>query len=249
MDENFKKNPEELCAGLDLDFSDPGLLLKAVTHRSFLHEHPDENAQDYERLEFLGDAVLDLAMSHLLMDRYHDLDAGDLSKIRASAVNRVSLARLARKLDLGSYIRLSHGEQQTNGRDKDSILADVFESVIGAIYMEHGFDRALEFVKIQFADLFNGDHAKILVFDYKTRLQELTQAMFGHPPTYNIVSETGPDHAKEFHVEMIIDGKVYGQGAGRTKKDAEQSAAQDAFIQLQGEDPATENPVIHSHES
>ncbi len=244
MDDDFVKNLQELSINLDISFSDMGHLLQAITHRSFLHEHPDEAAGDYERLEFLGDAVLDLAMSHLLMDRFPKLDAGELSKIRASAVNRVSLARLARKLDLGSYIRLSHGEEQTNGREKDSILADVFESVIGAIYREYGYERALEFVKIQFADLFNGDHAKILVYDYKTRLQELTQAMFGHPPVYKVVSSTGPDHAKEFTVEMTIDEKAYGQGTGRTKKDAEQSAARDAFMQLQGDDPAVENPVI-----
>jgi len=244
LEDDLTKALQEICSCLDLSFADSGHMAQALTHRSFLHEHPGDGAGDYERLEFLGDAVLDLAMSHLLMDRFPEIDVGELSKIRASAVNRVSLARLARKLNLGDYIRFSYGEQQTMGREKESILADVFESIIGAIYFDFGFDRAMEFVKIQFADLFSGDYEKILVYDYKTRLQELTQTMFSLTPVYKVISSKGPDHAKEFSVEMSVADKVYGHGEGRTKKDAEQSAARAAFLELRGNDPATINPVI-----
>jgi len=234
---------DDLSRVLGVVFKDLGLLRQALTHRSFAHEAGAESLGDYERLEFLGDAVLELAISHLLMERFANLSAGDLTKIRAAAVNKKSLAQLANDLRLGDFILLSRGETQTLGREKKSILADVFESAIGAIYLDQGFATALEFVGRQFDAIFAGHAESILIFDYKTRLQELTQARFGKAPTYHVVAATGPDHNKQFQMELSISGQVYGNGTGPTKKDAEQAAAREAFIQLTGGDPAVHEVV------
>ncbi|MCC6159401.1 MAG: ribonuclease III [Deltaproteobacteria bacterium] len=243
MDGERKTQIDEVCRLLGVQFQNKRLLDHALTHRSFVHETGGENVSDYERLEFLGDAVLELALSHLLMERFTRLNAGDLSKIRAAAVNKKSLALLARDLGLGRYIRLSRGETLTAGREKNSILSDVFESVIGAMYLDLGFEAALQFVKEQFRDLFKGRTDRILTFDYKTRLQELTQAEYRTAPTYKLVSATGPDHDKQFEVELSIAGRSVASGQGRTKKDAEQTAAQQAFITLSGADPALESSL------
>lgn len=243
MDAERQIELSEVCRLLGASFNDKLLLDTALTHRSYVHEASDHEGGDYERLEFLGDAVLELALSHLLVERFPSLGAGDLSKIRAAAVNKKSLSLLARELGLGHYVRLSRGEKLTAGREKSSILSDVFESVIGAMYLDQGFDAALSFVREQFKDIFKGRTDRILTFDYKTRLQELTQAEFRATPNYRLVSATGPDHDKIFVVEISVNSRILGSGSGRTKKDAEQSAAQSAFLELSGSDPALQSTL------
>jgi ribonuclease III len=221
-----------LCEALGVAFKNLDLLDEALTHRSYAHESGAKPGRDYERLEFLGDAVLELSISHLMMEKFPHLKAGDLTKMRASAVNKSSLARLSQDLGLGRYIRLSRGETQTFGHEKKSILADVFESVIGAIYLDQGMKKSIAFVKKQFKEMLSGHIEPLLTFDYKTRLQELTQAQFGKTPTYRVVAATGPDHNKQFQVELSIAGQVRGRGIGKTKKDAEQEAAREAYLSL-----------------
>ena len=217
---------DAIAAALGHRFERPAYLEVAVTHRSFSPEVPNN-----ETLEFLGDAVLALAMADLLMRRFPTAREGDLSKLRAGLVNAETLAHKARALDLGRWLRLGKGEEKSGGRDKESILAAVYEAVLGAVYLDAGYEPARLLVEAHFAaDLTTGETAGRR--DYKTRLQELTQRLFRAMPVYQLVEETGPDHAKRFVSELSIAGQLYGRGVGHSKKTAEQAAAMQALDAL-----------------
>ena len=226
-----------LMVKIALRFINPKLLLMALTHKSFRNERPELSEGDNERMEFLGDAVLELVVTKMILDRFPDWDEGKLSKVRAQAVNKRTLSKLARKIDLGSYIRLSRGEMLAKGNEKHSILANTFEALIGAIYLDAGFDRAFKFVEEQMAPLLDDMSLfPMLYMDFKTKLQELTQARFKSVPKYVLIKEVGPDHKKRFHVDCMIPGMKIGTGEGKSKKDAEQNAAQQALDFLENID-------------
>lgn len=224
---------DELMVAIGHVFNNRELLQLALTHASYANESGEKG--DYERLEFLGDAVLELIVSHMLVIRFPEEGEGQLSRLRASAVNRRTLAAIARRLGLGDHLRLSHGEQKTGGRNKDTLLADVFEAVIGAIYLDGGFGAASAFVERYFDLLFAGVNAELLFSDYKTRLQEVSQASLGRTPTYRTVAASGPDHEKVFEIEVLVGERVLGNGSGTSKKQAEQAAAKMAYEALQSE--------------
>jgi ribonuclease-3 len=217
---------EAVESGLGYRFQRPEHLQVAVTHRSFSPDVPNN-----ETLEFLGDAVLALAMADLLMRRFPAAREGDLSKLRAGLVNAETLARKARTLDLGRWLRLGKGEEKSGGRHKESILAAVYEALLGAVYLDAGYEAARRLVELHFAADLTSEAAAGLR-DYKTRLQELTQRLFRATPVYELVEESGPDHAKRFVSQLIIAGRPYGRGVGHSKKTAEQAAAMEALAVL-----------------
>jgi len=218
----------ELEETLSYNFTNKELIVEALTHKSY--KKPYNN----ERLEFLGDAVLDLIVGEFLYEKFPDSDEGILSKIRASLVNESGFTLLAKRLNLGEYIYLSIAEENNNGRNKSSLLSNAFEAVIGAIYLEAGLDV----VKRISINLLNEVHQKIdletLSQDYKTALQELTQSTHGVTPTYQLVNAYGPDHNKEFEIAIILDNKSIASAKGKSKKEAQQRAAKKALEWLRG---------------
>jgi ribonuclease-3 len=212
--------------------SDRRLALAALTHKSFVNEHRGEGLIDNERLEFLGDAVIDLAVSHRLMERFPEAREGELSKIRAAVVDEAGLARIARALDLGPLLLLGRGEELTGGREKASLLADALEAVIAAIYVADGLAPVLRLIDGFLGESFARAAAGTLDRDYKTQLQELAQSRLRSTPRYRVVAEHGPDHSKIFEVELELRGEVLGRGSGRSKKDAEQASAKCAMDTL-----------------
>jgi ribonuclease-3 len=220
-----------LEAGMDHRFVRAEHLALALTHRSV-----GEGAHN-ETLEFLGDAVLSLAISDLLMRQFPTAREGDLSKMRASLVNAERLAAKARAVDLGRWLRLGKGEERSGGRAKEKILAAAYEAVLGAIYVDGGYEAARRVVERQFAAELEPEIAVPGHRDYKTRLQEFTQRRFRATPVYTLTSEHGPDHDKEFVVELAVEGRVVGRGVGRSKKLAEQAAAMQALDALDASDP------------
>jgi ribonuclease-3 len=222
---------ELIAERLGYRFATPGTLAVALTHRSVGGDR-DNN----ETLEFLGDAVLALAVAELLMQRHPAAREGELSKLRAGLVNAAVLAGKARTLALSPSLRLGKGEEKTGGRDKESILASAYEAVLGAIFLDGGYQAVRDVVAREFAsDLAAGVPPG--AGDYKTRLQELTQRRFRVSPVYHLIDEQGPDHAKRFAVELSIDGRVVGQGTGASKKAAEQAAAMEALTALERSEP------------
>lgn len=222
----------ELLRTLDAGLS-PALLERALTHRSFAYEHG--GLPTNERLEFLGDAVLGLVVTDALFREYPDLPEGQLAKLRAAVVNMRALARVARGLHLGDFIRLGRGEEGTGGRDKSSILADTLEAVIGAVYIERGLNEASGLVHRLF-DPVIADSARLGAgLDWKTSLQELTAAGVLGVPEYQ-VEESGPDHQKSFRALVRVGGRVYGSGEGHSKKEAEQQAAEAAWRAISSRD-------------
>ncbi len=221
-------NYQELEEKLNYRFHNKALIIEALTHKSF--KKPYNN----ERLEFLGDAVLDLIVGEFLFAKFPDSDEGILSKIRASLVNESGFTLLAKQLDMGQYIYLSIAEENNSGRTKPSLLSNAFEAVIGAIYLEAGLETARK-ISIE---LLNEVHPTIdlesLSKDYKTALQELTQSTHGVTPDYQLVRATGPDHKKEFEIAIHLDGKVIASAKGNSKKEAQQKAAKKALEWLRG---------------
>ena len=211
-------------------FSNQKLLQNALTHSSFSHENKGKYIPYNERLEFLGDSVLSLVVSRYLYENYPKLPEGDLSKVRAAVVCEQSLWQCAQEIELGYFLRLGHGEEMTGGRTRVSILADAFEALIAAIYLDAGLAQTREWVLGQLYDTIvaavNGKRFK----DFKTTLQELIQAVGNHTISYQVLSESGPDHQKSFFVQVLLDGVVCGEGEGNSKKKAEQAAAQDALM-------------------
>jgi ribonuclease-3 len=213
---------------LGYTFEDPALLVQSLTHVSYERQKSEGHN---EVLEFLGDAVLDLAVSDLLMRRNPAKPEGVLSKMRAALVNSAVLADKANRLGLGPLLRIGKGEELSGGRAKASILAGAFEALLGAVHRDGGFAAAREVVERYFGDDVTAE--KLGQHDYKTRLQEISQMLFHAPPAYRVVSESGPDHEKYFVTEITVGGEVLGTGAGRSKKQAEQQAARKALHELQ----------------
>jgi len=212
----------------DYKFLDIKLLNKALTHKSYANEK-SKNLKHNERMEFLGDSVLDILVSNYLVEKFTDFSEGTLSKIRASVVNESCLANLAQKIHLGNYLLLGKGEDRSGGRDKPSILADAFEALAGAVFRDGGLEAASNI----FLPLLVGEINKIAESwsfrDFKSDLQEYTQNKMVCIPSYKVIREFGPDHAKEFEVVVMIKNEVWGKGLGRTKKEAEQAAAKIAI--------------------
>ena len=223
---------EPLYEELGYTFRDPALILQAFRHSSYVNEQMDAGLEDNERLEFLGDAVLDLAISHLLMEKNSGADEGDLSRFRSMVVDETGLHDVAGRLDLGSYLLLGRGEDQSLGRQKPSILADVTEALIGAIYLDGGFDVTKKIIEKLFAPLLEKVRTDDLVQDFKSLLQEFTQQAFKSLPKYRLTEETGPAHDKVFRIALAVNGIVLAEGMGKSKKEAEQHAAKEAFSRL-----------------
>jgi len=213
------KNIETLEKKLGYEFKDKKLIIEALTHKSYKQPY------DNERLEFLGDAVLDLVVGEYLFRKFANSDEGKLSKIRASLVNETGFDKLARALNLGDYIFLSNAEDNNGGREKSSLLSNAFEAIMGAIYLEAGLQKVQEIA----IKLIEENHQEIsldsLFRDFKTTLQELTQARFGITPEYKVIASRGPDHKKEFEVAVYIEDKEYARAIGKSKKIAQQEAA------------------------
>ena len=205
-------------------FTDRELLQRALMHRSFAAE--SDIAESYERLEFLGDAVLQLAVTNYLFGTYPDMAEGEMAKVRAAVVNEQILARIARGIDLGPALLLGRGEEMTGGRDKDSILSDVVESLLGAVFLELGYAATEALILDRWQSLIDERAADPGRRDYKTRLQEYL-ARHGKRPLYT-VTEDGPEHAKRFMAKVVVDGRILGEGSGTSKKRAEQDAAEQA---------------------
>ncbi len=221
-------NPSEFEQKISYKFNEITILEEALSHSSFVNEQDDANIKDNERFEFLGDAVLNLVVGHILIQRYPDLNEGDLSRMRAGLVNESQLANIARAIDLGSFLRLGKGEIQTNGREKNSILADTFEAVIAAVYIDGGFDEVFKMIEKHFSDLLNSIVALLYDHDYKSRVQELVQESHKTIPQYRVLQESGPDHDKTFKVQLDVR-EVKTEGIGKSKKMAEQDAARKAL--------------------
>lgn len=218
-----------LQARLGYHFRNQQLLIEALTHKSY--KQPYNN----ERLEFLGDAVLDLIVGEYLYTKFAQFDEGKLSKMRASLVNEEGFAALANHLKLGDFIFLSNAEENNHGREKHSLLANAYEAVMGAIYLETGLGTVRN-ITIEMLEIVHPDISLDSLFkDYKTSLQELTQARYGITPEYDLIASHGPDHRKEFEVAVSIDGKRYASACGKSKKQAQQEAAKIALEMLNKE--------------
>ncbi|MDY6844529.1 MAG: ribonuclease III [Thermodesulfobacteriota bacterium] len=218
-------------------FSNKELLVKALTHSSF-HKDSESVNENNERMEFLGDAVLELVISHLLLKIHSTMNEGSLSRVRASIVNEKQLADMAKSLDLGDHILLGKGEKLSCGKEKSSILANAYEAILAAIYLDGGYDKAFEFIKEQFREILKNVDERTKYKDYKTVLQERTQNVLKCKPKYVLMQEFGPPHEKTFEMGVTIDGKFFGIGVGKSKKKAEQEAAKMALQILS-------NPVIY----
>lgn len=227
-----KKELEELASRLSYKFNDISFLEQALMHRSFINEKSDHDIKNNERLEFLGDAVLSAVISHLLSRRFPDADEGTLSKFRAKLVNENTLAKLAADIELGKYLLLGKGEELTGGREKPSILSDAYEAVIAAVYLDGGFDKAFSAISGQFSVIMEDVSMEEVAMDYKTELQKQSQELFKVAPTYELISETGPEHNKIFEIEVLVKGERFGKGYGKAKKEAEQRAAMEALGKL-----------------
>jgi ribonuclease-3 len=225
----------ELEALLGYHFADRALLEQALRHPSWCNEQPEPRPDDNERFEFLGDAVLDLVVSHRVMTRYPAAHEGDLSVTRQQLVSEAALSEVAGALGLGAWIQLGKGEEKSGGRTKPRILADGFEALIGAVYLDGGYSAGWELLervlgaKIASVELKN-------FYDFKTRLQETAQARLKATPTYHVVNQLGPDHDKRFVVAVTIGTDEWARAVGRSKKEAEQMAAAEAHFRLEGSD-------------
>jgi ribonuclease III len=214
----------ELQNTLSYQFNDIHLLEEALRHSSYVNEQLDPQMRDNERMEFLGDAVLNLAVGHLLMKTYPQMHEGELSRIRANMVNETQLAGIAKKLQIGKHLRLGKGEIQSNGSEKKSLLANAFEAVIAAVYMDNGYKAAAALLEFLFKDLVTSAPSLTTGQDYKSRLQEAVQGTIKKIPQYQVIHESGPDHDKTFTIQMSV-GAIQTQGVGKNKKTAEQEAA------------------------
>ncbi|MFQ5560782.1 MAG: ribonuclease III [Nitrospinota bacterium] len=210
-------------------FKNPALLINSLTHKSYVNETSACGLRDNERLEFFGDAVLGLVISDFLFHKMPKCSEGELSKIRAGVVSEASLASIAASLGIGPCLRLGHGEENSGGRSKNSLLANAFEALIAALYIDAGYDQTYEILTVLLENKIEGFKSDETLKDFKSAVQELVQVKKYSLPVYRLARETGPDHQKRFHMELVIDGEVCGYGYGRNKKEAEQMAAKDAL--------------------
>ena len=215
-------------------FSDAALLRESLTHKSFSNEQPGRDVPHNERLEFLGDAVLDLVVSQTLFRAFPALAEGELTRIRAEVVSEKGLSDIGRPLGLGDALNLGRGEERSGGRDKDSLIADALEAVLGAVFFDGGFESARRVIENLCTSAIERSARRTAGIDYKTRLQELLQARQGRPPTYALTLTEGPDHQRVYTIEVRGEGETIGCGRGRTKKAAEQEAAREALAKLEG---------------
>jgi ribonuclease III len=225
----------EVEQALNLTFSDKALLQRALTHRSYINENPDYPLEDNERLEFLGDAILDFITGEYLYHHFPEMAEGFLTNLRSALVRTETLAEFAAQVSLGDFLFLGKGEEDGGGRKRTAILCDAFEALIGAIYLERGIEftrhYVQEMIEPALKEILNADSHK----DAKSRLQEVAQSLFQITPTYHTIKEEGPDHAKKFTVEALIGQKAYGRGTGFNKQSAAQDAAEQALEALQQE--------------
>ena len=233
----MNRNLQELERTICYQFKEHGLFVQALTHSSYANVHRWNHSRCNERLEFLGDAVLEIVTSDFLYHKYEDLPEGDLTKIRASIVCEPTLAYCAGDISLGEYLLLGKGEEATGGRSRNSVVSDAMEALIGAIYLDGGFANAKEFIH---RFILNDIEHKQLFYDSKTILQEMVQSRQEAPLSYEIIREEGPDHNKSFEVCAKIGDEEVGRGAGRTKKAAEQVAAYNGILKLKAQEAAAE---------
>lgn len=227
------KSIKEFQREIGYEFKDESLLKQALTHSSYANEKHMKRLSDNERLEFLGDAILEAVSSEFLFLNYKDLPEGDLTRLRASMVCEPTLAFCTKDIDLGEYVFLGKGEDLTGGRQRKSVLSDAMEAVIGAIFLDGGFEEAKKFILTY---IMTDIEHKRMFYDSKTILQEVCQGQFKQNVTYELLSESGPDHAKTFTVQVLVGKEVLGTGTGNTKKSAEQEAAYHGLIRLKKED-------------
>lgn len=225
MNEDREKALKALQKKIHYRFKSFDLLDQGLRHKSFVHEELEAGGQDNERLEFLGDAVLDLVISHLIMERHPEYPEGSLSRLRAAVVNQARLAEIARELTLGEYLLLGKGEEMTGGREKTSILAASLEALLAVVFLDGGYKKAYGVIFQLFSAHLKMAENEGFSQDFKTKLQEVSQETLKAMPRYLLVKEFGPDHDKVFGVKVLIQEKVVGVGAGKSKKEAEQRAA------------------------
>lgn len=222
---------KKFCSKYDLEFSNIELLRTALTHSSFVNEHRSDEYQDNERLEFLGDAVLQLAMSEFIYKNFANYTEGEMTKLRAQHVCEPALVTYANRLNLGKYLRLGKGEETSGGRSRPAILADAFEAVLGAIFLDQGYQAVYKFLdQVVFPYLKDGNFVNVI--DYKSKLQELVQADNNRSIRYEIVDAIGPAHQRTFVSEVYMDNIKMGVGSGHSKKEAEQNAAKAALEKI-----------------
>jgi len=236
VDKNRLDIMHDLEKRLAYSFHDINLLSIALTHRSYVNENQQLSVSDNERFEFLGDSVLGLCVSDLLVKRYVDSPEGDLTKIRASLVNEKNLAQLARDLKIGDCILIGHGEENAGSSAKESFLADSLEAVVAAVYLDSDFNKVMTIITKLIEPLLENDNLSSEYFDYKTALQELCQKRYKTITIYMVADSTGPDHDKIFSVKVIIVNKLTEFGSGKSKKEAEKQAAQKAWEALRDEE-------------
>ena len=241
--ERLAPERERLLQELGYRFSDPALLDQALTHKSIINESAERPFGDNERMELLGDAILDFAVTEMLMDRFAELSEGELSKVRAAMVNETNLAAIARRVGLGPNLRLGKGEEQSGGRDKNSILSDALEALIAAVYLDSrerlGMAEASRVVRELLQGSLPGAGGKPGIQDFKTELQEYVQRRLKERVIYRVLSEQGPDHDKQYEVAVYVREREYGRGKGRSKKESEQAAARQALSSLAGREGPT----------
>lgn len=224
----MKKNYQEFAEKINVSFKNIKLLENAFIHRSFINENPRGNLEHNERLEFLGDAVLELVVTEYLFNKYKNKQEGELTAYRAALVNAVTLSEVATDMGVNDFLLLSKGEAKDTGRARQNILADALESIIGAIYMEHGYEGAKKFIEkyllVRTEEVVNKGRLK----DAKSKVQEMSQEVYGQTPKYRVVKETGPDHDKHFTVAIFFGSEKIAEGEGKSKQEAEQQAAVNA---------------------
>jgi len=237
--ESVRKKFMEFQEKMEIQFEHIDLLYQAFTHSSYVNEHRRKLFTDNERLEFLGDAVLELAVSKYLFQKFPNMSEGEMTKLRAAIVCEPSLVVFANELEFGHFVLLGKGEELTGGRTRPALLADVFESFVGALYLEHGLEAVISFLeKVVYPKVETGAFSHVM--DYKSQLQELVQQGNNGTLTYEIVEESGPAHNRTFVSRVLLDGKELGTGNGKSKKEAEQHAAQTAISQIKQQSTSQE---------
>lgn len=231
LNRTVEETPEQLASRLNLPFSNMLLLRRALTHRSYINEHP-ESIEDNERLEFLGDAILDFLVGEWLYHRYPEMPEGDLTRMRSALVHTQQLAEFSRILGLGRGLRLGRGEILSGGRERDALLCDEFEALIGALYLDAGLGKVKEFVFPLLKDASQDIIANHKTEDPKSMLQEWAQAQGYETPVYITCSVDGPDHSREFEVKAVVDENITATGRGRSKQAAEKNAARELLIMI-----------------
>jgi len=219
-------------------FKNRKLLKTAFTHRSYLNENRGQGLENNERLEFLGDAVLELIISSFLYETYPEKAEGELTSIRSAIVRTESLAEETRRLDIGQYLKMSKGEEDSGGKEKEYLLANLFEAMLGAMYLEHGYDVCKDFISRTLLKKLDRIISEGLFIDPKTKIQELMQNKYKVTPTYEIIKEEGPDHDKVFTVVLLMEDKKFSEGYGHSKQKAEEDAAKNAIDLIENNEEA-----------